>query len=388
MKSKDEQQRILAVQRFLNGEKPESICVSLGRSKAWLYKWLKRQEHPDTEESWSKDSSRRPKSCANRTPDGIEEIVQLVRLSLCNKGVFCGAQAILWELEDMGVSPPPSLRTINRILARTELTHRRTGRYSPKGTPYPALPSEEANETHQADLVGPCYLKGPIRFYSLNVVDLATARCGLYPSVSKGAESIMNGLWEIWKRLGIPDRIQVDNAFTFVGSPRHPRSMGPLIRLCLHSGVEPWFIPLSEPWRNGSVERFNDFYQQSFLGKVEMFSEDDLRNGSLAFENRHNATWRYSKIGGKTPLKALASMKRTLRFPDPETPPPDWRKQPEKGRYHFVRLIRSDLKMNIFGESVPVPPELEFEYAVATIDVKEQKLTISHDGKPVKQIAY
>ena len=104
MKSKDEQQRILAVQRFLNGEKPKSICVSLGRSKAWLYKWLKRQEHRDTEESWSKDSSRRPKNCANRTPDGIEEIVQFVRLSLCNKGVFCGAQAILWELEDMEAS--------------------------------------------------------------------------------------------------------------------------------------------------------------------------------------------------------------------------------------------------------------------------------------------
>ena len=185
MKSKDEQQRVLAVQRFLNDEKPESICASLGRSKAWLYKWLKRQERHENEESWSKDSSRRPKNSVNRTPDEIEEIVQLVRLSLCNKGVFCGAQAILWELEDMDISPPPSLRTINRILARNDLTHRRTGRYSPKGTPYPALPSAEANETHQADLVGPCYLKGPIRFYSLNVVDLATARCGLWFWYSK-----------------------------------------------------------------------------------------------------------------------------------------------------------------------------------------------------------
>ena len=52
------------------------------------------------------------------------------------------------------------------------------------------------------------------------------------------------------------------------------------------------------------------------VAKVEMFSEDALRNGSLAFENRHNTTWRYSKIGGKTPVKALGSMKRTLRFPD------------------------------------------------------------------------
>ena len=321
MKNKDEQQRILAVQRFRNGEKPESICASLGKSKAWLYKWLKRQEHHDNEEPWSKESSRRPKNCVNRTP-------------------------------------------------------------------YPALPSAGVNDTHQADLVGPCYLKGPIRFYSLNVVDLATARCGLYPSVSKGAKSIMNGLWNIWKRLGIPDRVQVDNSFTFAGSPKYPRSIGPLIRLCLHSGVEPWFIPPSEPWRNGSVERFNDFYQQSFLGKVGMFSVDELKNGSLAFENRHNSTWRYSKIGGKTPVKALGSMKSKLRFPDPEAPPPDWRKEPEKGRYHFVRLIRSDLRLNIFGERFSVPPELEFEYAVATIDVKEQKLTISHDGKPVKQIEY
>ena len=103
MKNKDEQQRILAVQRFRNGEKPESICASLGKSKAWLYKWLKRQEHHDNEEPWSKDSSRRPKNCANRTPDEIEEIVKLVRLSLYNKEVFCGAQAILWELEDMDI---------------------------------------------------------------------------------------------------------------------------------------------------------------------------------------------------------------------------------------------------------------------------------------------
>ncbi|MEA4951286.1 MAG: hypothetical protein VB107_01275 [Aminivibrio sp.] len=87
--------------------------------------------------------------------------------------------------------------------------------------------------------------------------------------------------------MDIPHRVQVDNTFTFAGSPKYPRSMGPLIRLLLHRGVEPWFIPPSDPWRN---ERFNGFYQQSFLGKVEMFSVDELKNGSLAFEKRHNTT--------------------------------------------------------------------------------------------------
>ena len=149
MKNKDEQQRILAVQRFQNGEKPESICASVGKSRAWLHKGLKHQERRDNEELWNKDSSRRPKNCAKRTADEIEEIVKLVRLNLYNKEVFCGAQAILWELEDMSISPLRSFRTINRILARNELTHRRTGRYSPKGTPYPALPSAGFNYTHR-----------------------------------------------------------------------------------------------------------------------------------------------------------------------------------------------------------------------------------------------
>ena len=63
------------------------------------------------------------------------------RLSLYNKGLFCGDQAIQWELDEMAVRPLPSLSTISRILRRRELTHRRTGRYEPKGKAYPALPA-------------------------------------------------------------------------------------------------------------------------------------------------------------------------------------------------------------------------------------------------------
>ena len=44
--------------------------------------------------------------------------------------------------------------------------------------------------------------------------------------------------------------------------PPHPAGLGPLIRLCLAMGVEPWFIPPAEPWRNGIVEKFNDRWQQ------------------------------------------------------------------------------------------------------------------------------
>jgi len=173
-----QQERIWAVQRFLVGEKPESICASLGRSKAWLYKWVER--HIANDSSWSESWSRRPLTVSSRIPKEVEEIVKMVRLNLYNRDLFCGAQAIRWELEDLGVKPLPSLRTINRILTRNELTNRRTGKYESKGTAYPKLPSLWPNQTHQADLIGPCYLKGPMRFYGLNVVDTATVRCGLH----------------------------------------------------------------------------------------------------------------------------------------------------------------------------------------------------------------
>jgi len=58
MEEENKQQRILAVQRFKSGERPESICTSLGKSKAWLYKWINR--HIENNDSWSKSRSRRP----------------------------------------------------------------------------------------------------------------------------------------------------------------------------------------------------------------------------------------------------------------------------------------------------------------------------------------
>jgi transposase InsO family protein len=334
MEEENQQQRILAVERFENGESPESICTSLGKSKAWLYKWIGR--YLENDDSWNESRSRRPLTVSNYTPAEIEEIVKIVRLNLYNQDLFCGAQAIHWELEELGVKPLPSIRTINRILSRNELTHRRTGKYEAKGTTYPKLPSLLPNQAHQADLVGPCYLKGPVRFYSLNVVDTATVRCGLYPSLSKSGQSILEGFWAIWIRMGIPNHIQIDNAMSFFGSPTYPRGMGPLIRLCLHNNIEPWFIPMAEPWRNGMIENFNDRYQQMFLGKIIMATEEDLKAGSLVFEQRHNSSYRYSKLGGKTPLKALAASNTKLRFPAADKAPKHRLKQPETGKYHLV----------------------------------------------------
>jgi putative transposase len=386
MKKNVQKERAVAVQRFLRGEDLQSICASMGKSRRWLYKWIAR--HSPDDPAWCESRSRKPLISPHRTSAEIEDIVEMVRLSLYNKDLFCGDQAIRWELEEMNVQPLPSLRTIGRILRRRDLTHRRTGRYEPKGKAYPALPSRLPNQTHQADLVGPCYLTGPIRFYSLNSIDPAINRCGIEPMPSQAAQSVLDAVYAVWKRMGIPDNLQVDNEMAFFGSPTHPRGMGPLIRLCLLYGVHLWFIPPAEPWRNGVVEKFNDHYRQKFLAKVTMTSMTRLRQASLAYEHKHNRTYRYSKLQGQTPLKALARMRRKLIFPDPKQAPRHPLEKPEDGFYHLVRFIRSDRRLNIFGEMFTAPPQTQYEYVVATIDVKEQRLKLFLDKIQVEEYQY
>ena len=323
----------------------------------------------------------------------MEEIIKLTRLSLYNQGLFYGAQAIQWELSEQAISTIPSPRTINRIISRNDLTHRRTGRYEPKGIPYPQFTSKIPNHRHQLDFVGPRHIRTEgkaLRFYCLNIVDLSTGRCGIQPIYNKSGNAVYQSIWAVWKRLGMPKHLQVDNEFAFYGSPTHPRGMGPLIRLCLWHKIELWFIPPSEPWRNGVVEQFNNHQQQKFLNRISMRNKKELEEGFLKYEYKHNSSYRYSKLQGKTPLATLENLNGyKLRFPDPQTPIPTMPlEKPETGRYHLIRHIRGDGMLNVFGEKFKLSPELHYEYVIATVDVKQQRLLIFHNQKQRHDFEY
>jgi len=388
MKGKPEHDRVIAIKRYLGGERPSTIAKSMGRSRKWVYKWIERYEGSGDSSDWSRSLSSAPHSNRRKTDPDTVEAVKAVRLDLYNQGLFCGAQAIEWDLREAGWKPIPSLRTINRILRREELTHRRTGRYEPKGKEYPKLPCDRVNQVHQMDFVGPCYLSGPIRFFSLNSVDLATSRCATNPVLNKAGQNTVDAIWFSWCRLGVPSHVQVDNEAVFYGSRRHPRGMGNLIRLCLLNGVEAWFIPMAEPWRNGVVEKFNDQYQARFLRKVVMKDEADLRRESLIFEQKHNTMYRYSKLKGQTPLAALEQSHQTVRFPSSANAPRWPLPKPERGRYHLVRFIRSDATLDVFGEKFRLPQDAVYEYVVATIDVEKQELNVTIAGTTIEEYEY
>lgn len=386
MAKKEEWERRRAIERFLRGENPSIIYGSMGRSPHWFYAWLERYRSGDPE--WAQERSRRPHTSPQRASKEIEEVVLTVRASLSHRGLFHGAQAIRWELDALAVTPLPAVRTINRILKRHELPHRRAGRYEPKGRKYPALRAARPGDVHQSDFVGPCYVRGPVRFYSLHSVDLATRRCAIEPTLTRSAQPTLDAVWASWIRLGMPRHQQVDNEMVFYGSQAHPRGMGSLIRLCLLNRIEVWFIPPGEPWRNGVVEKFNDHWRQKFLQRIVMNSEADLRKQSPLFEQRHNTLYRYSPLGGKTPAAALAASGVALRFPAADQAPRHPLAKPEVGRYHLIRFIRSEGILDIFGEKFPAPPEAMYEYVRATVDVRRQRLQVFLDEVLIDEHPY
>ena len=386
MGRREEADRQRAMRRHAKGESPASIYRSLGYSARWFFKWLRRYRTGD--DQWFQERSRRPLTQPQRTAPGLETLVTRVRRDLSARDLFCGSQAIQWELDTLQVRPLPSLSTISRILSRHQLQERRNGRYEPKGQKYPALVGHQPGDVHQTDFVGPCHLRGALRFYSLHSIDLATHRCAVEPLRLRSGSETIRALWASWSRLGMPAHQQVDNELTFYGSPAYPRGMGNLIRLCLRYGIEVWFIPPGEPWRNGVVEKFNDHWRQQFFERTVLTGEAMLRRESLAYEVRHNSKYRYSALGGKTPTAALAGTAVRLRFPPTLEPPEHPLPKPTRGRYHLVRFIRSDRMLDVFGERFRTPPEATYEYVRATIDVARQTLRVYLDTVLIDEHSY
>jgi len=152
-----EDERRWAVARIEAGDSITTVAARLGaRGRGSTVAGTS----PDRETTWAEDRSHRPTRLARLTPAEVVEAVRLVRLSLYNQGLLCGAQNIRWELDELG--SPRSLRPDHQPHPRREgLTHRRTGRYTPKGTPYPTLPAERPNQVHQVDYLGPATCGAP-----------------------------------------------------------------------------------------------------------------------------------------------------------------------------------------------------------------------------------
>lgn len=377
------QSRYEAIRRYLAGDRPAEICRALGRSKPWLYKWLKRYD--PTHPAWARSRSRAPHSVAAQTPPDVERLVceirqRLVQTRYAQRGAF----AIQWQLQQLGVRPLPAIWTINRILHRHGLAGRRA--YQPRGTPYPALAAQRPHQVHQLDLVGPRYLTGGERFYGVHLIDVHSHAVALAAVPSKQAPDVVEALVAGWQKLGRPRYLQVDNELSFRGSNRHPRSFGLLIRLCLSLGVEIVFIPEREPWRNGIIERFNHVYDQLFWRSQTCRDRPHLAAELPHLEAFHNTQHRYATLEQRTPWEVHHAYRRrrlSSRFTRHRLDLP-WR----EGRVSFMRLTDVRGHVRFFSEAFLVDTALVHEYVKGTITTRAEHLTFFHQGHRIKRYPY
>jgi hypothetical protein len=110
MMNAQEHRRQRAIERYLAGDPIDDICQEVACSKSWLYKW--RDRYLATDPSWSEELSRSPRTTPTKTPQRIEQAVVALRHTLAQHGKDCGAASIKQALEQQGIEPVPSQRTI------------------------------------------------------------------------------------------------------------------------------------------------------------------------------------------------------------------------------------------------------------------------------------
>jgi putative transposase len=380
-----------AIRMRLAGESVLLICRTVRRSNMWFHKWWQRYLELGTEGLY--DLTRANHQVVNRTPLHIERAVLSIRRRLAahatpqTRYALVGAVTIQTELKQLSYTPLPTLRTIERILQRANLTspRLRLARRLPRSS-YPAPPAHDSNQLHQVDLVGPRYLQGDKTKYYFAVCKDAFDQ-SVYVEFLDGAtlEQLLPFLVHAWQSLGLPEQVQFDNGRAFYGGGRWARSLNRLLRLVLRFGIQPIFIPEARPERNGSVENFNGWFQTPLLRRTFVSAaalRRELRRLVIAANEQHV----HQHLGFKTAAQFRRS-KRLRKVPANFTL--NFNKIPvTAGKIVFIRWIPKHGRMDILGESVKIGRRYRFQYVKVVLNTLKPGLKVYLNGRLIKQIPF
>lgn len=380
-----------AIRMRLAGETLATIYRTLQRSEAWVRKWWHRYLDAGGEGLY--ELSRAHGAVVERTPMHIERAILAIRRRLAahatphTRYALIGAATIREELNALGFTPIPTLRTIDRILQRHNLTspRLRLARRLPRST-YPGPQAHDTNQVHQVDLVGPRYLTGSkTKYYFYLCKDVFDQAVYAEFHAGNDMDQVLLFLIHAWQRLGLPRTVQFDNGRQFYGAGRYARSLNRVIRLTLRLGVEPAFIPEASPERNGSVENFNGWFQPLLLQHPFARPSAVRREVGrlvLAVNEQHV----HQALGFRTPAQYRRG-KRLRKLPAHFTL--DLQDIPvAAGKITIIRWVPVHGYIDVLGESVKVGRRLRFHYVKVTVETHTQKLRVYLNGRLIKQCVF
>ena len=380
-----------AITLRLAGRPVKAVCATVGRSEVWFRKWWHRYLDAGPEGLY--DRTRANHHIALRISPELERTILSIRRRLqahatpATRYSLTGAGTILAELKGLGLRPLPCERTIERVLERNGLTAPRVRRAPllPRQE-YPGPQARASNELHEVDLVGPVYLKGRRhRYYIWVGKDAFDGAVCLRLADSRRMDEVLGFLGECWKDLGIPEQVQLDNAREVAGWGPAARTLSRVIRLCLHYGVTPVFIPAKEPQFNGSVENFNGWFQEPLFQR-HFHRPGYLRRELARLQEAVNTQHVHPRLGGQTPAQHRRGL-RLRKLPASFVAPTE--RQPlAAGRVIFLRRVSGAGTVTVLDQSYRVGKRHRGLYLRLVVDTGRGWLTAYLNGRVLKRWPY
>ncbi len=379
-----------AITLRLAGRSVKSICAAVGRSLVWFHKWWRRYLESGVEGLYDLT---RANHRAQRIPPELERTILSIRRRLqahtspATRYSLIGAQAIRAELKALDVRPFPAVRTIEPVLQRNGLTTPRV-RLAPllPRQEYPGPQARASNQLHEVDLVGPIYLKGSSRRYYIWLgKDAFDGAVCLRLAGSRRMDEVLWFLGECWKDLGLPERVQLDNARELSGWGPAARRLSRVIRLCLRFGVEPFFIPKGEPQFNGSIENFNGWFQPRLFQRRFRWP-GELRRELVHLQEAVNTQHVHPRLGGLTPAQHRRSLR--LRKLPASFVVPTGRLPLSEGRVTFIRRVSPAGTVTVLSQSFRVGKRHRGLYLRLVVDTGRGTLTAYLNGRVLKRWPY
>ena len=244
----------------------EKIAKEVGRSEAWVRKWLKRiRQAPLEDREVLIGRSRVPHKLPPSIPEEVvNKILDIRDHPPQQLGRIPGPLTIMYYLSkeqsliDKGAKLPSSTSTVWRILDKHHKIPRPLPPIAePEERPAPGV--EWGMDFHDVSTV-PAEPEGKQQHVVeiLNLVDHgSSAVVASEPASDYNAETALRKVADILQDTGCPDRIRLDRDTRWVGSWTAKDFPSPMLRFLQCLGIEPRVCPPRHPEKNPFVERYH-----------------------------------------------------------------------------------------------------------------------------------
>jgi len=352
---------VAAVRR---GQPLRAVARAFGVGVATVASWVQRAKGQRLDRvDWS-DRSHAPHQ-PRRTATALEDLVLTTRSNLAQGDLGAiGAEAIRQALLEQGLAGPPSLRTINRILARRGALDGRKRTRRPPPPPGWYLPdvAKALAELDSIDIVEGLIIKEGPQVEVLNGVSLHGGLVVSWPVVSPVTATLtVTSLTEHWRAVGLPSYVQFDNDMIFHGTHRYPDALGRVLRLCLSLDVVPVLVPPRATGFQAMIESYNGWWQAKVWARFQHANLEDLQ--------RHSQKY----VAALRKQRAARIEAAPERRPFPANWKLDLKKRPH-GRLVYLRRSNGNSEVTLLGQSWPLGQVWPNRLVRCEVDLDKNKI--------------